>query len=182
MIYDKPEQSARSKLSHPNRSVDERVSDSSSKKPSEQAKSPLVLSDYVDKSTRNIAEVDVFARLVVNNPQQLKTFPATVAKPTPKELSSNKKSKASDNPESLRDVNNNEDLEMPITPEQRTTHRSLDIDGAIDPELEEKFNQHINTQLLGKLVEEQESNNQSSAKPSKKSSEIAPAGPFRQRR
>ena len=74
------------------------------------------------------------------------------------------------------------------TPHDKTnTNRSLDIDGAIDPELEEQFNQHINTQLLGKIIQEEResmavSDNQSSAKPSKKSDDHAPAGPFRQRK
>jgi hypothetical protein len=55
------------------------------------------------------------------------------------------------------------------------------LDAAIDPELELQFNQHINTQLLGKIMQESV-DNQPSAKPSKKSEDLAPAGPFRQRR
>ena len=78
----------------------------------------------------------------------------------------------------------NENDDQLKTPHDKTiTNRSLDIDGAIDPELEEQFNQHINTQLLGKIIQEERENmqseNQSSAKPSKKSDEHAPAGPFR---
>lgn len=61
-------------------------------------------------------------------------------------MSSSKKSKHnSDNPESLRDLIADNGNDPETTPGQKTSNHSLDIDGAINPELELKFNAHINT-------------------------------------
>lgn len=60
---------------------------------------------------------------------------------------SNQKSsiQTSDNPESLRDSMFEQGLSKirPLIELGSATERSLDIDGAVDPELEDQFNKHI---------------------------------------
>lgn len=89
---------------------------------------------------------DPLSQVIVINAK--KSFPKTAQKQEIKSFSqSNQKSsiQTSDNPESLRDsIFEQGQTKIRTTIELgNATERSLDIDGAVDPELEDQFNKHI---------------------------------------
>ena len=109
--------------------------------------SPVVEMNQTEHSPSNNYD-DPLTQVLVVNPNAIKNFPMTAQKPEIKSFSqSNQKSsiQTSDNPESLRDSMFEQGLSKIRTPIElgTATERSLDIDGAVDPELEDQFNKHI---------------------------------------